>query len=105
MDGHAWYKGWYCRTSETMSEAEIITHASRALLLVLILSLPPIAVAAFVGVGVALIQALTQVQEQTISFAFKLAAIILVIFATSGWIGSELIAYGADAFARIETVK
>ena len=63
-----------------MSEAEIISHASRALLLVLMLSLPPILAAAVVGIVVGLIQALTQIQEQTISFAFKQASIVLVIF-------------------------
>lgn len=87
-----------------MSEADIISHASRALLLVLVLSLPPIVVAALVGVVVGLIQALTQIQEQTISFAFKLASIVLVIFMMMGWIGSELLGYAADSFNRVERV-
>ncbi len=88
-----------------MPEAEIISHAARALLLVLVLSLPPILVAAVVGVLVGLVQALTQIQEQTISFAFKLTAIILVIFMIMGWIGSELLGYAADSFSRIEHVR
>ena len=87
-----------------MSEAEIIAHASRALLLVLMLSLPPILVAAMVGIVVGLIQALTQIQEQTISFAFKLASIVLVIFMVMGWMGSELIGYAAESFNRIERI-
>ena len=88
-----------------MPEAEIINHAARALLLVLVLSLPPILVAAVVGVLVGLVQALTQIQEQTISFAFKLTAIILVIFMMMGWLGSELIGYAADSFNRVERVR
>ena len=88
-----------------MSEAEIISHASRALLLVLVLSLPPIVVAALVGVFVGLVQALTQIQEQTISFAFKLASIILVIFMIMGWIGSELMGYAADSFNRVQRIR
>ena len=88
-----------------MSEAEIISHASRALLLVLMLSLPPILVAAAVGVVVGLVQALTQIQEQTISFAFKLASIIAVIFMIMGWIGSELLGYAAESFSRIERIR
>ena len=87
-----------------MSEAEIITHASRALLLVLVLSLPPIVVAALVGIVVGLVQALTQIQEQTISFAFKLASIVLVIFMVMGWIGSELLGYAAESFNQIERI-
>lgn len=87
-----------------MSEAEIISHASRALLLVLMLSLPPILVAALVGIVVGLIQALTQIQEQTISFAFKLTSIVLVIFMVMGWIGSELLGYAAESFNSIERI-
>ena len=88
-----------------MPEAEIVSHASRALLLVLLLSLPPIVVAALVGVIVGLVQALTQIQEQTISFAFKLASIILVIFMIMGWIGSELLGYAADSFNRVQRIR
>ena len=87
-----------------MSETEIISHASRALLLVLVLSLPPIVVAAVVGIVVGLVQALTQIQEQTISFAFKLASIVLVLFLVMGWLGSELLGYTAESFNKIEHV-
>ena len=88
-----------------MSEAEILNHSAQALMLVLVLSMPPIAVASLVGILVGLFQALTQIQEQTISFAFKLAAIILVIFVTMGWVGAELINYGAESFNRIERIR
>ena len=76
-----------------MEDVEIINLTSRALLLVLMLSLPPIVVAAAVGVLVSLIQALTQIQEQTLGFAVKLIAVILTIFATAKWLGSTLFEY------------
>ena len=88
-----------------MSEAEIINHASEAMLLVLILSLPPILVAATVGIFVSLIQALTQVQEQTISFVFKLVAIIVVLLATTSWLGAELFSYARVSFEKIEKLR
>ena len=88
-----------------MSEAEVVNHAANALMLVLVLSLPPILVAALVGVLVGLFQALTQIQEQTISFAVKLSAIIMVIFVAMGWLGAELLGYAADSFDRIERVR
>lgn len=87
-----------------MNEAEIVNHAAEALILVLILSLPPIVVAAAVGVFVSLIQALTQIQEQTISFVFKLIAVIVVLLATTGWLGAELFSYATVSFDRIETI-
>lgn len=85
-----------------MSEAEIINHASQALLLVLLLSLPPIVVAALVGTLVSLVQALTQVQEQTLSFAFKLVAVMTVLILLSGWMGAELIGYASRSFDTIK---
>ena len=87
-----------------MQEAEILNHGQQALMLVLILTLPPIIVAALVGTLVSLVQALTQIQEQTISFAFKLIAVIVTLFATMGWIGTELIGYAHHAFDSIEHI-
>ena len=87
-----------------MTESEIVQHASNAMLLVLMLSMPPIVVAALVGLIVSLIQALTQIQEQTISFAFKLIAIVITIFLTMGQLGEELFAYGKISFQKISEV-
>lgn len=67
-------------------------------MLVLILSLPPILVAAVVGILVSLIQAVTQVQEQTLSFAVKLIAVIVTILLTARWIGGELFNYATNLF-------
>lgn len=88
-----------------MEEVDIISHASRALVLILVLSLPPIIVAAVVGTLVALIQALTQIQEQTISFAIKLVAIIVATFVTMGWMGTELLGYASQAFHGIARIR
>ena len=87
-----------------MTEGEIIQHASNAMLLVLILSLPPIVVAALVGLIISLIQALTQIQEQTISFTFKLIAIVFTLFLTMSQLGEELFAYGLISFQKISQV-
>jgi len=81
-----------------MSEPTIIEYTLQALMLVLILSLPPIVVAAFVGIIVSLIQAVTQVQEQTLSFGVKLIAVIITILLTATWIGGELYNYAMKLF-------
>lgn len=59
-------------------------------MLVLLLSMPPIIAAAGVGLLISLIQALTQIQEQTLPFAFKLIAVIISIFLTARWVGLEI---------------
>ena len=87
-----------------MEISEILDMAAHALLLVLYLSMPPIIAAAGVGTLVALLQALTQVQEQTLSFAIKLFVVIMVIFATARWLGQELFHFGSEIFSGIATL-
>ena len=81
-----------------MEDSQILYLTSRALLLVLMLSGPPIVVASVVGVVVSLIQALTQIQEQTLSFAIKLIAVVITIFATAGWLGGMIFEYAVVIF-------
>ena len=73
-----------------MADPHVLTLTAQALMLVLLLSMPPIIAAAGVGLLISLIQALTQIQEQTLPFAFKLIAVIISIFATARWMGLEI---------------
>lgn len=81
-----------------MSQDQIIDHVSAALSLVLFLSLPPIVVAALVGVIVGFVQALTQIQEQTLSFGLKLAAVTVTLFVIAGWLGGALHSFALNVF-------
>ena len=81
-----------------MEDSQILYLTSRALVLVLMLSGPPIIVASVVGVAVSLLQALTQIQEQTLSFAIKLVAVVITIFATAGWLGGMIFEYSVAIF-------
>ena len=51
-----------------------------------------------VGLIVSLLQALTQVQEQTLSFAIKLIAVIVTILATGAWLGGEIYSFTLNIF-------
>ena len=88
-----------------MDQAEILHFTSQALYLVLVLSLPTVVVAAAVGTLVSLVQALTQIQEQTLGFAAKLIAVIVTIFATAGWVGHELYAFAELALLKISEIR
>jgi type III secretion protein S len=81
-----------------MDLSHIIEFTFKALMLVLILSLPPIIVAAAVGVLLSLIQAVTQIQEQTLQFGLKLAAVVITLVATARWAGHQLIVFSINAF-------
>ena len=84
-----------------MTEAHILHITREAMMLVLVLSMPPIVVAAVLGVVVSLLQAITQVQEQTLSFAIKLLGVTITLVVTSSWFGRELILYAGRMFDQI----
>ncbi len=83
-----------------MNEPVAITYAAKAMYLVLLLSLPPIIVASVVGILLSLVQAITQLQEQTLTFGVKLVVVVLTIFMMQGWLGAELLRYATDIFSR-----
>ena len=81
-----------------MNLAQILDYAQTCLVLVLKLSLIPILVATVIGILVSLLQALTQIQEQTLGFAVKLIAISITLLACASWMGAELLLYTQDIF-------
>lgn len=81
-----------------MNNAELTNFLSQALYLVLWLSLPPIIVASVVGTLFSLFQALTQIQEQTLSFAIKLIAVMATLALTARWMGGQLFNYTVSIF-------
>lgn len=81
-----------------MESADVVSYMMKALYLVLALSLPPILVAAVVGTLFSLFQALTQIQEQTLSFAIKLIAVMATLALTVRWIGGELFNFTLAVF-------
>lgn len=85
-----------------MHDPHILTLTAQALWLTLLLSMPPIIAAAAVGLLISLIQALTQIQEQTLPFAFKLIAVIISIFLTSRWIGIEVYNFSLAIMEMLE---
>lgn len=72
--------------------------ASEALWLILILSLLPLLASLVVGLVVSLFQALTQIQEQTLTFVPKIIATILVIMITFGWMMETLQEFAKRTF-------
>lgn len=74
-------------------QTEALQLTYQALWLVLVLSAPPVVVAALVGLLIAFIQAATQIQEQTFQYAAKFFAIVLTIFLTASLLGGTLMNY------------
>ncbi|MGA7001654.1 MAG: type III secretion system export apparatus subunit SctS [Pseudolabrys sp.] len=82
----------------SMSPNDAINALTEAMTLVMVLSLPPILVASVVGIVVSLLQALTQVQEQTIAFAVKLIAVAVMMAAMASLAGNQLLTYTLGIF-------
>lgn len=84
-----------------MNSADIARLTTDALLLTLVLSAPPILVATVVGIIVSLLQALTQIQEQTLSFAVKLICVSVVLLGTASWLSGEMYRYTQRVFESV----
>lgn len=73
-----------------MLDSQALQLVYQALWLVLLLSAPPVVVAAVIGLLIALVQAATQIQEQTLQYALKFFAIVVTIFITASLLGGSL---------------
>ena len=85
-----------------MNQADALDIVQYAIWTVLVTSAPAVLIAMVVGVGIALVQALTQVQEITLTFVPKIVAILIVIAFTGSYIGGQLGAFSNVIFQRIE---
>jgi flagellar biosynthetic protein FliQ len=79
-----------------MTEAEVLDILRQGLWTALIISLPILAVALAVGLGIGLLQALTSVQEMTLTFVPKLGAILVVFWISMSFSGQTLVRYYQD---------
>ncbi len=62
-----------------------------AIIMTLILSLPSIGLGLIIGFIISLFQALTQIQEQTLTFVPKMIIVMLMIMVTMPWMAAQLI--------------
>ncbi len=76
-----------------MDVADLTRLAAETLYLVLLVSAPVLIVSLAVGLTVGLVQAITQVQEQTLSFVPKLVAVGITLAVGGSWMGGQLIRF------------
>lgn len=81
-----------------MFHTQITELAYQSLLLILILSGPPIVISMAFGLFVAIFQAATQIQEQTLSFTVKLVAVILTIMVMGGFLAAQILQFAGNIF-------
>jgi len=76
----------------------IFQYSYESLLLILIISGPPILFASIIGIFVAIFQAATQIQEQTLAFAIKMVAVMATVILMGGWLGGMVLQFANQIF-------
>lgn len=86
-----------------MTQGEILTFLRDALFTCLKISAPLLIVSIVVGLVVSILQAATQVNEQTLTFVPKIIAIALVLIALGPWMMSTMVDFFNNTMISILT--
>jgi len=86
-----------------MNEADALEMLQRSLVTVLLATSPVVGAALLVGIVMSLVQALTQVQETTLTFVPKMLAMLAVLSLASPFIGGKIKSFTETLYSRIET--
>ncbi|MES1157985.1 MAG: flagellar biosynthetic protein FliQ [Haliangium ochraceum] len=90
----------------TLFGNELVLRAIReGLILVLLLSGPPLAASLVTGFVVGLLQAATQIQDATLAFVPKLVVVLLVLAAMGPVLGAALVRFSQSLFLAIGSVR
>jgi flagellar biosynthesis protein FliQ len=87
-----------------VTDAAVIQIGAQSLWLALKIGAPILMVALAVGLFVGLIQAVTQVQEVTLTFVPKFVAIVVVFAVGGNWMLQEFVTFTRDLFNSIPTL-
>ncbi len=79
-----------------MAEAVFFDTLRNGLWVAVVISTPILAAALISGVAVGLFQALTSIQEMTLTFVPKLAAIVIVFWISMSFMSATLVAFFQD---------
>jgi flagellar biosynthetic protein FliQ len=84
-----------------MTPEFVIDLAMRTLRTALLLSAPPLLAGLIIGVGISIVQAMTQIQEQTLVQVPKMFGVVLVILLVLPWMFQLLLNFTAQLFVHI----
>lgn len=84
-----------------MTYEALLTLTSQALTMILLLSLPVVGTAAVLGLLLAIFQALTQLQDQTMPMAVKIVACFVVIILVGEWTAGQMIRFTEQVFTHL----
>lgn len=85
-----------------MNEADALAIVQHAVWTVMLACGPAVGTAMAVGVVVSLFQALTQIQEMTLTFVPKIVAVMLVTALTASFIGGQIYTFTSEVYSHIQ---
>jgi flagellar biosynthesis protein FliQ len=84
-----------------MDAAAVVDLAKESLFIIMIVSLPLLGVALIVGLAIGVFQAATSINEMTLTFVPKLAAVGLAMAVFGGWMINTMVDFTRMIFQRI----
>ena len=87
-----------------MTASEAITLTQNAVTLTLLLSAPVLLVAMVVGLLISLFQAVTQIQEMTLTFVPKIVAVMATLLFLSSWMINKLVDYTHELIVNLPNI-
>ena len=84
-----------------MDTAVVIDASQRVLTLVLLLSLPAVLTSGVVGLLSGIVQALTQIQDQSVAQALKVIAVLVALALSGKWIAGAVFHMADQLFASV----
>jgi flagellar biosynthetic protein FliQ len=83
-------------------ESQLTQLAAESLMKVLIWSAPAVLAGLLVGFLISLFQAVTQIQEQTLTFVPKIIAVFVVLLITGPWLIGEIQTFTQDTYQTVD---
>jgi flagellar biosynthetic protein FliQ len=85
-----------------MNERDALDIVQQAIWTIIVASGPAVGAAMAVGIIIALLQALTQVQEMTLTFIPKIVVMLIVVAVSGSFVGAHIYAFTEVLYSRIE---
>lgn len=87
-----------------MTPSTVLDIAREALLVVLWVSLPVVIVSTVTALLIAVLQAVTQIQDQSIGQSVRFIAVLVGVVLTAGVLGREVLRFAERAFQLLTTL-
>jgi flagellar biosynthetic protein FliQ len=84
-----------------MTESTLLDLTRHAMIVALELAMPVLVVSLIVGMLVSLFQAITQIQEMTLTFVPKIIAVVVVLVVLGPWMLSVIVSFTSDLLSGV----